>query len=310
MFSGSRASAEAVSLFSESGYVILFSCFLVCPRADFFIAMEYLTRFPIFLGHGMGFRDGVPGYWGRIPGYLRKCGAVIGFGGQDANASIVDNAKMLRVRLDKFLAETGAEKVNVIAHSKGGLEMRRLVSGMGYADRIASLTTISTPHGGSAAMDKVMKLGVLLNIGCKITDVIKRIGGDISPDTLSCLRSFTTEYMRRFDRENPDMPGVLYQSAGFLMKGALSDVFMWFPYVGVKIISGHQSDGFLAPEEVMHGDFLGIFTGKERRGISHCDEVDMRRTRLALVQTDGEAEYPDITEFYASLVRGLAECGL
>lgn len=280
-----------------------------CGRT-FFIAMDCKTRFPIFLVHGMGFRDGVPGYWGRIPGYLRKGGAVVGFGGQDANASIEDNAKMLMVNLDKFLADTGAEKVNVIAHSKGGMEMRLLISGMGYADRIASLTTISTPHGGSAAMDKVMKLGVLLNIGCKITDVIKRIGGDISPDTLSCLRSFTTEYMRLFNRENPDVPGVFYQSAGFLMKGALSDVFMWFPYAGVKALTGHRSDGFLAPEEVMHGRFLGTFTGKGQRGVSHCDEVDMRRTRLALVQTDGEKEYPDITEFYGALVRELAERGL
>jgi triacylglycerol lipase len=38
----------------------------------------------------------------------------------------------------------------------GGLDSRYLISTLRYGDRIASLTTISTPHGGSAVADVIL----------------------------------------------------------------------------------------------------------------------------------------------------------
>src|SRR5262249_55172107 len=39
--------------------------------------------------------------------------------------------------------------INLIAHSMGGLDCRFMISHLGMADRVCSLTTICTPHQGS-----------------------------------------------------------------------------------------------------------------------------------------------------------------
>ena len=229
----------------------------------------------------MGFHDGKISYWGRIPRVLEKNGAVIFYGFQDANATIEKNAEIIAGSLKKALAESGSEKVNIIAHSKGGLEARYLISSMGFADKVASLTTISTPHNGSAAIDRLLRhFRPVIYAGSRITDIIKRAGGDTFPDTYRCICQFSTDFMRKFNRENPDDPNIEYMSCAFIMKDIFSDITMAFPYFCVKMMSG-ENDGFLTPDEVKHGKFLGTFTGTGRRGISHCDEVDLRRKRLS-----------------------------
>ena len=95
------------------------------------------TAYPVVLIHGAGFRDlRWPVYWGRIPAVLQKNGARIYYGLQDCWASIETNAGQIAGRIDEILAETGAEKVNIIAHSKGGLDARRAVCGYGCADKV------------------------------------------------------------------------------------------------------------------------------------------------------------------------------
>lgn len=156
--------------------------------------MERL-KYPLLMVHGMGFRDNrVIGYWGRIPKALEKCGAEVFFGGQDSNGSIEGNAAQLKKTIEAVLRQTGAEKVNIIAHSKGGLEARYLISTMGMADKVASLTTISTPHNGSVTVDRLMDIvpQPLVKLGCGVTDLWFRILGDESPDTYSAVNSFKT----------------------------------------------------------------------------------------------------------------------
>ena len=278
-----------------------------------FVAMENYnckTKYPVFLIHGMGFRDGKIGYWGRIPHMLRKWAADVYFGYQDANGSIESNCETLKKSLEKALAESSAEKVNIIAHSKGGIEARYLISTLDMGGYIASLTTISTPHKGSRTMDKLIKLPkILLKAGSRVFDFFEGIGGDRNPDTYRCLEQLTTDFMKRFNEENPDNPYVFYQSFGFKMRNPLSDIFMSVPYIAVKFLNS-QSDGLLVPDEVKWSNFRGVYTGTGNRGISHCDEVDMRRRPLSKKVPANEYEISDITEFYGKIVSELREKGL
>ena len=107
------------------------------------------TKYPILMVHGIFFRD-FPNfnYWGRIPGELIKNGAEIYYGNHESANSVVDAAEQIKNRINEILKETGAEKVNIIAHSKGGLDSRYAISKLGMDDYIASLTTINTPHRG------------------------------------------------------------------------------------------------------------------------------------------------------------------
>lgn len=116
------------------------------------------TKYPVMLIHGIGYRDGnFDRYWGRIPGFLEKHGARVYFGNQDAFGSIEDNAAQLKVSAEKVLEAAGAEKLNLIAHSKGGIEARFMISCLGMAQKTASLTTLATPHRGIISMDRIQR---------------------------------------------------------------------------------------------------------------------------------------------------------
>lgn len=72
-------------------------------------------------------------------------------------ADVKTRAEDLRQNVRRILDETGAMKVNIIAHSMGGLDARHMLfndrdQGKIH-ERIASLTTISTPHEGSPFAD-------------------------------------------------------------------------------------------------------------------------------------------------------------
>ena len=58
------------------------------------------------------------------------------------------SGKELAARIRQLVEETGCEKVNIIAHSKGGLDSRAAIAHCGMAPYVATLTTINTPHRG------------------------------------------------------------------------------------------------------------------------------------------------------------------
>lgn len=75
--------------------------------------------------HGVFFRDfRYLDYWGRIPAELEKNGTVIYYGNHQSAASVADSGAEIAARIKAVLQETGSEKVNIIAHSKGGLDSR------------------------------------------------------------------------------------------------------------------------------------------------------------------------------------------
>ena len=269
--------------------------------------MENKLKYPILLVHGMGFRDSKRiNYWGRIPKALEQMGCKIFYGHQDSNASIETNAQTIADRIHEIVEETGVEKVNIIAHSKGGLDCRYAISTLHVGSKVASLTTINTPHNGSKTVDKLMKcpqpLVKLVGFGA---DCWFRVLGDKHPDSYKSFQSFTTKAAAEFNGNNPDEDGIYYQSYAFVMKNPFSDIFLWLPSFVVGIVEG-ENDGLLTPEAVKWSNFKGIYRGVGNRGISHCDEVDMRRRPLSRKTGDGVS---DIVDFYKNLVFELSDMG-
>ena len=264
-------------------------------------------KYPILLVHGMGFRDNRHvSYWGRIPEALRREGCPVYFGEQDSNGTPEDNGRFLAERIRRILEESGAEKLNVIAHSKGGTDVRYAVSSLGMAPYVASLSTISTPHHGSYTMDRVMKLPRwLVGFAASCCDLWPRMLGDRQPNAYRVFESFTTSYAERFNAENPDAPEVYYQSFAFTFSTPFSDMTEWFTHWVVQRIEG-ENDGLLTPRAVRWGHFRGIRTGVTHRGISHADEVDFRRRPFSRKKGEGVS---DIVDFYLELVRELETFG-
>ena len=270
--------------------------------------MDCDTKYPIMLIHGAGFRDRkYLNYWGRIPSALTKQGAMLFYGHQDSWGSVEYNAGIIKDNLNKIIAETNIEKVNIIAHSKGGLEARYMISSLGMADKVASLTTIATTHHGSKTIDLFCKLPEsLYKLASFFTNIFFRMLGDKKPDFFSASRQFTTLNMKNFNEQNPDAPSVYYQSYAAVMKNPFSDLILFWPNLFVWLIEG-ENDGLVTPESAKWTNFKGILRGTTLRGISHADEVDARRmnyTRKIASET-----VSDIREVYVKIVSDLKQMG-
>lgn len=266
------------------------------------------TKYPIVLIHGTGFRDNKTiNYWGRIPKALVEEGAEIYYGYQDSWGTIEHNAAMIKSSVNRILSETSAEKVNLIAHSKGGLEARYLISSLGMANQIASLTTISSPHHGSKTMDIICRLPVgFFRAASIIVNLWFRIIGDRHPDFQTVCGQFTTYFAEQFNRENPDSDCVFYQSYATAMKNSFSDSLMLIPHFIIRRIEG-ENDGLVTPESAAWTNFQGILRASTRRGISHADAVDMRRRKLSSKIHPGCVN--DICDVYLQVVSEIKSRG-
>jgi triacylglycerol lipase len=268
------------------------------------------TLYPIVLLHGIGYRDDMLmlNSWGRIPKTLEAAGAPVFQGGLDAWNSHENSALALKPNIEQVLSETGAAKVNIVAHSKGGLEARYLISKLDMADKVASLTTVCTPHHGSAVADLVAgdipDTQNLLNVnffkrlaqrlGFGAMDILARITGDKSPQAGMAIKQLTRTYLAEFNRQVLDAPGVYYQSYGTMMRRAIDDPVFAATHVLLKRIEG-DNDGMVSTLSCQWGGFRGLIgASNPDRGLSHGDLVDYRG--VLLTHFNIPAAYLDIVK--------------
>jgi len=266
------------------------------------------TKFPVMLVHGTGFRDlKMPLYWGRIPSALKANGAAVYYGLQDSWGSTESNTEALRKRVDEVLNETGAEKINLIGHSKGGLEIRMLAALPGTAGRIASVTTIATPHHGSKTVDRLLRApDVFFRLAAFALNNWIRLVGDTKPDFIAVCRGFSTEQMEIFNKKYRDADGVFYQSFGFYMPSPFSDVNLSTANFIIGLVEG-MNDGLVTVESARWGDNFTLLHPAGRRGISHLDEIDFRRRPLSARAVENTV--CDIVDVYTGIVSNLREKG-
>lgn len=255
-------------------------------------------RYPILLVHGLAFRDHkYLNYWGRIPKRLEELGAQIFYGNQDGNGTIEDNGLFLMERINEILEQTGASKVNIIAHSKGGIDCRYMISHFNMGKKVASLTTIATPHHGCKILDKVPRY--LLRVHSIHINVLMKLTGDKRPKAYKAYNSLKESYMEDFNKKYLDDPSVYYQSYAFSMQ---KDVILWLFH---KFINKYgENDGQVTVESAKWGDFKGVYRSNSKRGISHAHEIDMYRKKMS--KKDGP-NISDILEIYEKIYNDLCD---
>lgn len=292
--------------------VLLYACRLVREEYDFEREKVQLrdlrveselcrTRYPLVMVHGIGFRDlRYFNYWGRIPRELQRNGATIYYGNQEAFGTIVSNAEDIRKRIQQVLEETGCEKVNIIAHSKGGLDARYAISRLGMAPYVASLTTMNTPHRGCRFVDYACCLpdGLYRLVASCFDRTFSRFG-DRNPDFYTATHQFSTRESELFNEQVPDDPQVYYQSYTSKMKHAWSHLLLSIPYCMIKPLEG-ENDGLVSVSSAKWGKFQGVFSNRHTRGISHGDIIDLKRE---------DYRGFDVTETYVQIVKELREMG-
>lgn len=233
------------------------------------------TRYPILLVHGLNYRDDRRHpYWGRIPYVLQKCGADVYLGNQDALGSLESNAAQIQKAVLFILKQHHCEKVNIIAHSKGGIEVRYMIDKLGMGPHVASLTTIATPHKGSHTASALLNKKGLLGFLSHLLNRHWRIFGDVFPDLRSALRGLVPEALSSLnviEIKNHTLDNIYCQSFGARIGNTGKDALM---HLTSRIFSKYDSenDGFVSPASARWQNYRGTI-----KNISHRDLVDSRR---------------------------------
>jgi triacylglycerol lipase len=182
----------------------------------------------------------------------------------------VERATKLAARIDKEFPEG---EIHIIAHSMGGLDSRTLIgldlNGLSTPGRIASLTTLSTPHRGSPVADLVTGSKPGDVFGGLMFEAVSHALGLLSIPT-GALEDLTTEGAKK---RIPDVarthPHIRYRShfaAG--RAGLLPTCVILAPtHNYVHLVTGQPNDGVVALDSARYGDFQQPFFP--------CDHVDL-----------------------------------
>ena len=228
-------------------------------------------QYPVVLVHGIARNDHKEYHaWGRIPDALKEHGIDVYFGNTDAWGGIMNNAELLKETIDSIIKHTNYEKVNIIAHSKGGIDSRYLIWKHQYGDKVASLTTIATPHQGSEIADLFYNTNIIHSKMVKQNlHSIGKLYGDISPDMYTVNAELTTENMIEFSAKVTMDPRVYYQSVFTVMQNPYDDPVFSRSNMYIKNRSG-ENDGVVSRKSATFGNNVIRISGS----ISHEQIID------------------------------------
>ena len=262
------------------------------------------TKYPILLVHGVFFRDSkILNYWGRVPRTLKLHGATIYYGNHQSALTVKESARELAYRIKLIVDRSGCEKVNIIAHSKGGLDCRYAISEFGMAPYIASLTTVNTPHRGCHFADQLLG-AIPEHIQSKVAstyNVTLTALGDEAPDFLAAVNDLTAKACLERNEQLTFPEGIYAQSIGSVLEHPRKGHFpLNLSYRYVKNFDG-ENDGLVGESSFAWGEKYTLLRSKGPRGISHCDIIDLTRENIPDF---------DVRAFYTELVSDLRRRGL
>ncbi len=171
-------------------------------------------------------------YFKGIASFLKQHGFEVYHTSVSFAADVETRAQDLVTAIQKIFHDTGHEKVHIIGHSMGGLDARHMIVNHNMADKVASLTTIGTPHLGASLADEFMQSGPLNKIITTLGKVINLEG----------FKSLTAEACRAFNdcaREAEAANPVVYQVYASAQKRELT--FLPFQKTW-QIVYDHEGD--------------------------------------------------------------------
>jgi len=234
----------------------------------------------VILAHGiLGFRNrfGIE-YFNGIADYLRQRRARVLVTEVNPTGGIATRGEGLRSQIAAAFTDgtlDPAEKAHMIGHSMGGLDSRYLLSPANanttpqndVSDRIASLTTISSPHGGSPiadlfALEPAKGGATLLHLRGIVEGlrVLEKPAAELLNHfgvSLDGLEDLTTESTQNFNQRYLDHPGVRYFAvAGSGRAGLLTTAGVLAPfYEYILATTGQANDGLVSVSSAQWGTF-------------------------------------------------------
>jgi triacylglycerol lipase len=189
---------------------------------------------------------------------------------------VATRAAALADQVDAFTAAHQLDQVHVIAHSMGGLDARYLISSLGFADRIASLTTLGTPHRGSPLAD--IALGITHSLSASQQDAILAwtdvLGPGVDAGQLHrALEDLAEANAPAFNAANPDAAPVTYRSyAGYSTLLGVPNLRASSFCSSTGVATPHPSS--LPGELQLTGPIIGGFTLRPHDGVVPIDSAE------------------------------------
>src|SRR5262245_39959907 len=223
-------------------------------------------RHPIVLVHGLlGFdylrlvRWCLACYWWDLPEALRAAGNRVFLARVAPLGSVAERAQQLKEFLDE---QCPCEPVHLLAHSMGGLDCRYLISNLGIASRVLSLTTIATPHRGTPFADwGLRRLWPVFYPVLSLLGVSTRAFEDLS---VACCR--------RFNEDVLDEPGVRYFSVGGLFQTSWRTP-LW--HLSGQVVQREQgpNDGLVPVSSARWGAEFSLWEGNHVSLVNYPDPL-------------------------------------
>jgi triacylglycerol lipase len=244
-------------------------------------------RAPIVLVHGLfGFDRVCVGNWvladyfPGIPQALEEAGNRVLVARLSPTRCVADRAAQLKRFLDQ---EAPGEAVHLFGHSMGGLDARYLITHLGMASRVLSLTTLGTPHRGSPFADWAM--GRLVRLVGPVLDFFGL--------PQQAFRDLTVASCAEFNARTPDAPGVRYFSVAGRYEPNWTDAWQFTAPIVAR--AEGPNDGIVSVASASYGESTVLWEGDHMSLVNWCPFTGTRpRDRL-----------PD----YADLLRRLADEG-
>lgn len=232
------------------------------------------TRYPLVLMHGFGTIAGLfgQGVLHAHAMHLRGHGIAAYAPNVNPYDTVEVRTRAWQHRIDRVLEETGSDRVSLVAFSAGGLDARHLVGPLGYADRVAAVVTVSTPHHGTALCDFLLERPERLRefvVG--VMDWLGRAAyAEEEPHTGTALIELTPAFVcEQFNPDHPDVQGVHYASwAGRAGKGtdtAISPALLL--HNRILYAASGVNDGMVPVESARWGEDMGVI------GADHLRQV-------------------------------------
>lgn len=258
------------------------------------------TKYPIILVHGIVIKDFLfIKSFGKIDKILLKEGFAVYKSKVDGFGTIEDNAEILKNEINKIKEEQNCKKVNIIGHSKGGLDAKYMIQNLGMEDSVASLTTLCTPHKGSPIATNILKLPKwLLKFIAFWINFWYRIFGDKKPNSLKVCQQLGD--IESIEAETFKIKKSIYcQSYSATLKKASDDFITGIPLVFFRHFDKNSvCDGVVPEDSCKFGEYKGPVIDDS---ISHSAVTDFMANKK---------QREKLYVFYTTICEDLAKRGL
>jgi triacylglycerol lipase len=253
--------------------------------------LRCVPRHPVVFCHGMlamtMLRMQIPedtNYFFHLRPFLRERGIEALYPNVEPTGGVAARAEQLR----DLIRHWTDEPINLIAHSMGGLDARYLIDHLGMAGQVASLTTIATPHRGTAVAD-----WFCLNFRQRVPLLLTLEAFGINVDG---FRDCRTDACLAFNEVTPDVAGIRYFSYTAAVPSSRVSPLLRRAWNILTPLEG-ANDGLVSVRSARWGEVLGSLA------VDH-----FAQTPDGLFVRPGE--HFDAVNFYTRLIEDLAHRGL